>query len=77
MAKNDITGDSIFSKKNNKNYEDNYDLIYKKKNKPIRDPEWNEDRMDVIGSNGNEGLHYNDNETQKIVDDLTNHSFDE
>jgi hypothetical protein len=35
---NPITGDAILSRKNNKQYEDNYDLIWGKKNKdPICD----------------------------------------
>lgn len=71
MAKNDITGDSIFSKKNSKDYEDNYDLIFKKRKYPIRDAEWNEDRIDIIGSNGNDGLHYDESEIQEMVDKIT------
>lgn len=31
VAKNDITGDSIQSRKNNKAYEDNFDRIFSKK----------------------------------------------
>lgn len=31
MSKNDITGDEIKSKANNKAYEDNYDKIFKRK----------------------------------------------
>jgi hypothetical protein len=35
---NEITGDAILSRKNSKQYEDNYDLIWGKKNKdPICD----------------------------------------
>ena len=29
--------------------------------------EWNEDRIDVIGSNGNEGLHYIEPKKSKLV----------
>lgn len=87
-AHNPITGDFIKSKVNTKAFEDNFDLIFGKKEKPIdqQEPkctcvdsayerkaiaeglnnnpafpeniEWNEKRMDVIGSNGNDGLHY-------------------
>ena len=31
VAKNDITGDSIQSRTNSKAYQDNYDLIFRKK----------------------------------------------
>lgn len=31
-SKNDITGDSLISKTNSKDYENNYDLIFGKKN---------------------------------------------
>lgn len=34
-AKNDITGDSLISKVANKNYADNYDRIFGKKNKSV------------------------------------------
>ena len=30
MSKNDITGDRLISKTNSKQFEDNYDLIFKK-----------------------------------------------
>jgi hypothetical protein len=55
VARNDITGDKIQSKENSKAYEDNYDKIFGKKKKEI---DWNEDRIDVIGQNGNDGEHY-------------------
>lgn len=83
---NDITGDAIKSRVNNKQFEDNFDNIFRKKEpvqleldfgenkaceicgKPL-DPtkecawtscplNWDETRIDIIGPNGNEGLHY-------------------
>lgn len=54
MSKNDVTGDKLISKINNKNYEDGYDKIFKKeKVKPSE--EWDEKRVDIIGQNGNIG----------------------
>lgn len=29
-----------------------------KATKPVIEPDWNDTRMDIIGSNGNDGLHY-------------------
>lgn len=69
VSKNDITGDKIQTKIGNDNkYEDNYDAIFRKNkvgnatptpDKPVEPTEeWDEDRIDTIGSNGNEGLHY-------------------
>lgn len=56
MAKNDITGDEIKSKVNTKQFEENFDRIFRK---PKPDPDdWDEKRIDTIGQNGNEGLHY-------------------
>lgn len=77
-AKNDITGDLIQSKSSSKAYEDNYDLIFRKKksattrcrtcDKVVAEVKdcawtscpvlWDESRVDVVGQNGNEGLHY-------------------
>jgi hypothetical protein len=52
-TKNDITGDSIISKTNTKQYEENWDRIFGKKKK---DEElFDEDRIDIIGQNGNIG----------------------
>ena len=48
MSKNDITGDSIRSKPLSKAAEDNWDRIFGKK----------QSRIDNIGQNGNDGLHY-------------------
>lgn len=68
---NDITGDKIQSKLSNKQFEDIFDRIFGKKDKatvgyppltpdkPVEPAEeWNEERVDIIGSNGNDGLHY-------------------
>ncbi len=68
---NDVTGDKIQSRVNTKQFEDNFDRIFGKKNKttvadtvpapdkPVEPTEdWNEERVDIIGSNGNDGLHY-------------------
>jgi len=45
MSKNDVTGDEIKSKVPSKEFLDNYDRIFR-------------NRIDTIGQNGNEGLHY-------------------
>lgn len=50
-AKNDITGAWIVSKPNTEMFEKNFDLIFGKKKKE-------ESRIDVVGQNGNDGLHY-------------------
>jgi hypothetical protein len=49
-SQNDITGAWIVSKPNTEQFEKNFDLIFGKKKK--------ESRIDVIGQNGNEGIHY-------------------
>lgn len=59
-TRNDITGDSLVSKTNSKAYEDNYDKIFSKKKKEVA---WDEDRIDVIGQNGNIG--YTDADIQE------------
>ena len=65
---NDITGDAIRSKKPSKDYENNFDVIFRKP--PVAHPDtptdksvvtpsdWDEDRMDIIGQNGNDGDSY-------------------
>lgn len=58
---NDITGDAIKTKGFSKAFEDNYDRIFRKK-KPEPPSEWDEERIDRVGQNGNEGLHYNTKE---------------
>jgi hypothetical protein len=59
--RNEITGDKIQTKGVfSKEAEDRFDLIFRKKEPTERnpDPDWDEGRIDVIGSNGNDGLHY-------------------
>jgi hypothetical protein len=66
---NDITGDKIQSRVNNKQFEDNFDKIFIQKTKveptiPTSDQpvdttdDWDEKRVDIIGSNGPTGDHY-------------------
>ena len=68
---NDITGDKIATRTVTKEYEDNYDNIFRKnkvaETKPTPDQpvepvqlelDFDEERIDTIGTNGNEGLHY-------------------
>lgn len=58
---NSVTGDSIMTKIGDKEarqkFEDNFDAIFRKKKES---DDWNEERMDVIGQNGNDGIHYNE-----------------
>lgn len=72
MSKNDITGDDIKSRVNTKKYEENYEKIFRKEkhhvgyppltpNQPVESTnkdDWDEERIDIIGSNGNSGEHY-------------------
>lgn len=72
VARNNITGDKLQSKKNSSEYEDNWELIWGKKKKQTHDIlrpttkwegepiklDWDESRIDTIGQNGNEGDHY-------------------
>lgn len=60
---NGVTGDALVTKVGTKEqqakYSDNYDRIFSKKpTERNPDPDWDEGRIDVIGSNGNDGLHY-------------------
>ena len=48
-ARNDVTGDFIRSKPSSDMFGDNFDKIFGKKK---------QSRIDTIGSNGNDGLHY-------------------
>ena len=48
-AKNDITGDWIKSKPTNDMFGENFDRIFRKKSVS---------RIEQIGQNGNDGLHY-------------------
>ena len=50
-ARNDVTGDWIQSKPNSEQFEKNFETILGKKKKE-------ESRIDVVGQNGNDGLHY-------------------
>ena len=50
-AQNDVTGDWLQSKPNNEMFEQGWDRIFGKKKKE-------ESRIDVVGQNGNDGLHY-------------------
>lgn len=74
MSRNDITGDSIRSKPLSKEAEDNWDRIFKKQGITLTEEELadveiiadivqhhhdkKKSRMDTIGQNGNNGLHY-------------------
>lgn len=68
-AKNEITGAWIVSKPNTEMFEKNFDLIFGKKKK--------ESRIDVVGQNGNDGLHYeyqlnkSTGEVEKVEDGTT------
>lgn len=64
-TKNDITGDALVSRTLSKEGEANWDLIFGKK-KPVVTPttpedvldDWDENRVDIVGQNGNTGEHY-------------------
>lgn len=72
-ARNDVTGDLIQTKLGNTEaYADNWDRIFGKKKTTVAEAEptadqpaestqldlFDEERIDIIGPNGNEGLHY-------------------
>lgn len=63
MSSNPVTGDSLVSKIGNKEqkqkYDDGFDRIFGKKKKSV---EWDENRIDIIGQNGNDGSHYEDSD---------------
>jgi hypothetical protein len=73
-ARNEITGDLLKSKLSNENFENNFDRIFRKDkvggtsattDKPVEPTQqdlFDEDRIDTIGANGNEGLHYDSDE---------------
>ena len=69
-AQNDITGDWIQSKPNSDQFGEGWDRIFGKKKKE-------ESRIDVVGQNGNEGLHYtyelnkSTGEVEKVEDGTT------
>jgi hypothetical protein len=68
---NDITGDPLVSRTLSKKGEENFDKIFGKKKTnggwkppltPLKtDADWDERRIDIIGQNSNEGLHYEEN----------------
>lgn len=61
-ARNDVTGDWIQSKPNSDMFGEGWDRIFKKKKE--------ESRIDVVGQNGNDGLHYEyelDKSTGEVV----------
>ena len=47
---------------NQKQFDDNFELIFGKKKKS---DDWDEKRVDIIGSNGNDGLHYKEQKKDK------------
>lgn len=57
MSKNDITGDEIKSKLPSKEYEEGWERIFKQRQLDLFD----EERIDIVGSNGNNGEHYEKN----------------
>lgn len=57
-SRNDITGDKIQSRINNKHFEDNFDAIFRKDKTKAEQEEWDEKRMDIVGQNGPTGEHY-------------------
>ena len=72
-ARNDITGDFIVSKPNNDMFGEGWDRIFGKKKKE-------ESRIDIVGQNGNEGLHYeyelnkSTGEVERVEDGTTDNS---
>lgn len=68
-ARNDVTGDWIQSKPNSEQFEKNFDAIFRKKKE--------DSRIDVVGQNGNDGLHYtyelnkSTGEVEKVEDGTT------
>ena len=72
-ARNDITGDFIVSKPNSDMFGDGWDRIFGKKKKE-------ESRIDIVGQNGNDGLHYtyelnkSTGEVERVEDGTTDNS---
>ena len=70
-SQNDVTGDWLHSKPNSKQFEENFDRIFRNKDKK------EESRIDVVGQNGNDGLHYtyelnkSTGEVEKVEDGTT------
>ena len=78
MSTNDITGDAMRTRPASAAYRDNFDAIFRKEDQiegwPMIDTqevpellEWPEDeeRIDIIGQNGNDGLVYGELEQYK------------
>ena len=69
-SQNDVTGDWLHCKPNNEMFEQGWDRIFGKKKKE-------ESRIDVVGQNGNDGLHYtyelnkSTGEVEKVEDGTT------
>ena len=66
-AQNDITGAWLVSKPNNEMFEKNFDMIFGKKKSVSR--------IEQIGQNGNDGIHYEyelDKSTGEVVKKDTN-----
>ena len=83
-AQNDVTGDWLHSKPNSKQFEENFDRIFRKKKEVLEESiKENEElytdlsRIDVVGQNGNDGLHYeyqlnkSTGEVEKVEDGTT------
>jgi hypothetical protein len=63
-SKNDITGDVLQSRMNSKEFEENFDLIFRSHLKAHKETHEQLSRIDTIGQNGNEGLHYEPDDGQ-------------
>ena len=72
-SKNDITGDVLQSRMNSKAFEENFDRIFRRKEtfeelaQSVKENETllnDLSRIDTIGQNGNEGLHYEPDDGQ-------------
>lgn len=68
VARNDITGDKIQTRDGlSEKGQENFESIFGKKKTnggwtPPPLPDFDEERIDVVGQNGNDGLHYEDSE---------------
>ena len=63
-SKNDITGDVLQSRMNSKAFEENFDRIFRSHLKEHKETHEQLSRIDTIGQNGNEGLHYEPDDGQ-------------
>ena len=57
-SKNDITGDVLQSRMNSKEFEENFDRIFRSHLKEHKETHEQLARIDTIGQNGNTGDHY-------------------